>query len=149
LAEGEAYVNAQGGSPSMKNSYYKIQGIVAVAGLLFAALPALAHHSVGAEFQPDKSVTVHGVITKVEWINPHVYVYVDVKDDNGAVNEWAFESLPTGFLHKAGITKALLQGNPGDVVTVDANPAKDGTKNMGWIEKITYPDGHFYVLKNQ
>lgn len=133
----------------MKNNCLKMQGMLSIAGLLLTVLPALAHHSVGAEFQPDKSVTVRGVISKVEWINPHVYVYVDVKGDNGAVSEWAFESLPTGFLHKAGITKALLQGNPGDVVSVDANPAKDGTKNMGWIEKITYPDGHFYVLKGQ
>jgi len=133
----------------MKTNSCKLQWVVPVLGLFFTALPALAHHSVGAEFYPDKSVTVHGVITKVEWINPHVYLYMDVKGENGEVTQWAFESLPTGFLHKVGITKTLLQGNPGDVVTIDASPAKDGTKNMGWIQKITYPDGHFYVLKGQ
>ena len=131
----------------MKTNHCKMQAILVVAGLLLAVLPALAHHSVGAEFDSDKSVTVRGVVSKVEWINPHVYVFVDVKAENGSVTTWAFESLPTGFLHKVGITKALLQGNPGDIVTVDASPAKDGTKNTGWITKITYPDGHFYVLK--
>lgn len=89
---------------------------------------------------------MQGVITKVEWINPHVYVNVDAKDDAGNVTAWTFETLPTGFLHKAGITRELLRGQPGDVVTVLANPAKDGTKGRGWIMKITYPDGHFYNL---
>jgi hypothetical protein len=126
-------------------------GILVAATIVAAlsAVPVFAHHSVGAEFNPDKNVTVKGTISKVEWINPHVYVYVDAKDANGAAATWAFEGLPTGFLHKMGITRALLAGQPGDVVTIEANPAKDGTKNLGWINKITYPDGHYYVMKGQ
>jgi len=65
---------------------------------------------------------------------------------NGNVVNWSFETLPTGFLHKMGITKELLQGQPGDPITVVANPAKDGTKALGWILKITYPDGHNYMM---
>jgi hypothetical protein len=124
----------------------KISLMAVLAGLLLAALPALAHHSFTAEFEGDKTVTVQGVIAKIDWINPHVYVYVDSKDQSGNPTTWSFETLPTGFLHKMGITKELLQGQPGDAVTVVANPAKDGTKALGWIVKVTYPDGHVYTL---
>src|SRR5271154_3267048 len=124
----------------------KILLMTVLAGLLLAAIPVRAHHSFTAEFEADKTVTVQGVISKVEWINPHVYVYVDSKGQNGNVVNWSFETLPTGFLHKMGITKELLQGQPGDPITVVANPAKDGTKALGWILKITYPDGHNYMM---
>jgi len=117
-----------------------------LAGLLLAVAPARAHHSFTAEFQGDKTVTVQGVVSKIDWINPHVYVYVDAKDQSGEVTTWSFETLPTGFLHKMGITKELLMGQVGDTITVVANPAKDGTKTLGWIVKVTYPDGHNYVL---
>jgi Family of unknown function (DUF6152) len=117
-----------------------------LAASTLAALPARAHHSFTAEFEGDKTITVQGVISKIDWINPHIYVYVDGKDQTGAVKTWSFETLPTGFLHKMGITKELLMGQPGDTVTVVANPAKDGTKELGWIVKITYPDGHDYIL---
>jgi Family of unknown function (DUF6152) len=118
---------------------------VALVALLAFALPALAHHSFTAEFDGSRTVSVRGTITKVDWINPHVYVYLDSKDDNGNVTSWSFETLPTGFLHTMKITKEFVEGNPGEIVTVTANPAKDSTKTLGWIVKIAYPDGREFT----
>jgi hypothetical protein len=72
-------------------------------------------------------------------VNPHVYFYVDVKDENGKVANWAVECHPTGFLHRAGITRDTF--NEGDTVTVDGWRAKDGTKTLIFMKAITLPDG--------
>ncbi len=119
-----------------------------IFGLLLVAAPALAHHSPNAEFSFTKTVTIKGTISSVEWINPHVYVHLDVKDANGKVTPWNFETHPTRFLHKAGVTKEMLLGPDGEgqTVTIEAYPAKDGSKDLGFIQKITFPDGHFFVL---
>ena len=127
----------------------KTRVVLAAVALLVAAMPTLAHHSFTAEFDGTKTVTIQGVISKVMWINPHVYVYVDSKDQSGNVTTWTLETLPTGFLHKMGVTKELLEGTPGAPVTISANPAKDGTKTLGWIVTITYPDGHAYTLSTK
>jgi hypothetical protein len=79
-------------------------------------------------------------------MNPHIYVYLDVKEANGTVSSWALETLPTAMMRKAGVSKEGLLGAPGETVTVDLIPARDGTKHLGWISKITYADGRFYTL---
>jgi hypothetical protein len=106
--------------------------------------PVLAHHSVQAEFDPNKTLILTGVVSKVDWINPHVFVYLDVKDENGMVTTWALQSQPTRFFHNSGLTKEKLLSK--DEVTITAFPAKDGTKAYGYLFKITYPDGHYYQL---
>ena len=119
---------------------------VAVAGGLFLALTSAgAHHSVSGQFDRDKRVSVSGVITEVEWINPHTYIHLESRDKHGAVTMWQFESAPTAMLRKIGLTKELLMGD-GATVTIDAILARDGTENYGWLLKIQYPDGHFYQL---
>jgi hypothetical protein len=107
-----------------------------------AAPPALAHHASVAEFDMDKEITLSGVISKVDWINPHVYIHLDVKDSNGAVTTWALESLPTRFFHNMGLTREML--GEGQAVTVTAKPAKVQEKHLGWVVSIKYPDGHAY-----
>jgi hypothetical protein len=118
----------------------KARGVsLAVFGLLMLAIPVVAHHAFPAEFDVDKPVTLTGVVSKIEWINPHVYVYLDAKDSTGKTANWALESWPTGILHKSGISKEMIkEGTP---LTILAYRAKDG-KNLAYIRKFTWADGH-------
>jgi uncharacterized protein DUF6152 len=120
---------------------FRMIGLAMVTSVL-AASAAMAHHSVPGQFDMSKPVTLKGVISKVDWINPHIYVYLDVKDAAGTTATWALSTLPTAMMRRAGLTKETLQGKPGEVVTIDAVPARNGTKHLGWINKITYADGH-------
>ena len=120
--------------------------------VLFAVTMALAvvavtraHHSVPGQFDTSKPMTLKGVISDIDWINPHIYIHLDVKDDSGAVAKWSLGSAPPAMLRKANLTKAKLMGS-GELVTIVAYPARDGTKNLGWLTKITYPDGRVLTL---
>lgn len=121
----------------------KICLAVASAALL-AALPLAAHHAVSAEFDASKVVTIKGVVSKVDWVNPHIFIYVDAKDDSGKVTTWRLQSLPPMFFKNSGLTKEKLLD--GSEATVTLYPAKDGTDGFGFLLKLTYPDGHFYNL---
>ena len=120
--------------------------VVMAAVLLFGPSAAFAHHSVVGEFDTAKALTLKGSISKVQWMNPHIFVHLDVKEADGTVSSWALETLPTAMMRKAGLSKEAVMGTPGEVVTVLIIPARDGTKHMGWISKITYADGRYYAL---
>ena len=92
--------------------------------LLAGALPALAHHSFAAEYDSTKAITVKGTIQKLEWVNPHAYFWVDVKDENGKITTWAFESLSPNALARQGWNRNSLK--KGEEVTVEGYLAKDG-----------------------
>jgi hypothetical protein len=109
---------------------------------------ASAHHSVAGQFDQSQRVTITGVISKVEWINPHVYIQMDVADAKGETTTWRLESLPTAMLRKAGLTSELLKGG-GQKVTAAVNPARNGTPNLGWLMNLHYEDGHEYVLAGE
>ena len=123
-------------------------GLAAAALLSAAARDATAHHSVAGQFDNDKRVTLTGVITKIDWINPHTYLHLDVKDEDGNITTWRLESLPTAMLRKAGLTQEMLMGG-GTAVTVDTILARDGTQHLAWLLKINYPDGHYYQLAGE
>jgi len=124
----------------------KLLGPLAVLGLLAVALPAWAHHSPSAEFEVSKFVEIKGVVTKVDWINPHVFVYLDVKDPaTGKVTQWALQSLPTRMFHQSGLTKEMLLADGRQEVTAKIWPAKDGS-NYGFLARLTLPDGHYFAL---
>jgi len=115
-----------------------------IASTLLAAAPfASAHHSVAGQFDMTKPLELTGVVSKVDWVNPHIHVYLDVKDKDGKVDTWSLEGAPVGMARKAGLSKAMLEGH-GETVKVVAFPARDGTKHLGFMVKITYPDGHVF-----
>src|SRR2546428_4636317 len=96
----------------------------AAFGLLLSAWPASAHHSFAGEYDSNKQVTVKGTVNKVAWVNPHAYVFIDVKDEKGKVTTWAFESLSPNALARQGWTRNSLKA--GETVTVNGYLAKDG-----------------------
>ena len=119
---------------------------VAFIALLPLSVAVDAHHSVNGQFDTDARVTVTGTVARVDWVNPHVYVYLDVPNDDGTVTTWGLETGPTARLRRGGLTSTMLGGMPGEQVTAVGMPAlKDGNNSM-WLIKIAYEDGHYFIL---
>jgi len=126
----------------MKN--FKFAGVIAL--LAVAAVPAFAHHAVQAVFDYNKHVEVTGAVTKVEFINPHSYISLDVTDAKGAVAHWTFELPGPGSLKKSGMSRADRGGlKPGDMITIIGYGAKDNT-NFGFLNTLKFPDGRSFVI---
>jgi hypothetical protein len=108
-------------------------------GLLVGTAPLLrAHHSFAAEYDSNQPVKVTGTVTRVDWQNPHIWFFVDVKDQQGKVTSWGFSGGPPGVLQRRGISRDSLKA--GDVVVVEGFRARDGSNNASG-GKVTFPDG--------
>ena len=112
-----------------------------VAGLFLLALPLAAHHS-RAIYDQQRIVTLEGVVTRYEWTNPHVYLYVETEDDTGNAVEWALESNVTTIMRRRGWSKDTFA--PGDRVTAQGNPARDSTRNMALTVAVTKGDTTYF-----
>lgn len=114
--------------------------LVLLLTIVLAALaaPLLAHHSFAAEYDKSKPVSLTGTLTRVEWTNPHIWFYVDVKDEKGAVTNWGFSAAPPGVLMRRGIAKEALK--IGSVVKVEGFRARDGSNNATG-GAVTFADG--------
>ena len=109
-------------------------GILAVS----SSAPLLAHHSFAAEFDGSKAIRLNGTLAKVEWTNPHIYFYIDVKDESGNVVRWTCESGAPGALSRRGWKRGDLK--LGDTIVVDGYRAKNGS-NMVDARRVTLSDG--------
>lgn len=121
-------------------------GALLVAAGIAAASPLFAHHSVPGTFNVEKTVAIKGTVSKIDWINPHIYIYVDVKDQAGAVTTWKVETLPTNHMRRAGVTREEIwnEAKAGEV-TVHMYPAHLN-KTAGFLLRLTFPEGHFMQL---
>jgi hypothetical protein len=116
----------------------KLIGFLAAAGMLAAALPVYAHHSFSAEFDADKKVRLEGKVVRMEWTNPHSWLYIDVEGPDGKVQRWAVEGGSPGVLFRAGWTKDSLPA--GTKIIVNGFQAKDGSLRAN-SRSIEFPDG--------
>lgn len=108
------------------------------AGSLAATASLAAHHSFAAEFDASKAIRVTGALTKVEWMNPHIYFYLDVKENAGGVVKWGCSAGSPGALSRRGFKRGDLK--LGDTIIVDGYRAKDGSNFMD-ARRVTLPDG--------
>jgi Family of unknown function (DUF6152) len=119
----------------------RIFAVLVGAGMLVPAGTLLAHHSPSAIFNMKKVLTLKGTVTKVDWVNPHIVMFMDVKDDSGKVENWKFESNPPRWFTKVGVNRADFAAAIGQTVTVEIVAAIDGSK-YGYLHKITFPNGN-------
>ena len=112
--------------------------VVVVAALLAATIPTFGHHAFSAEFNADRPVRLRGKITKMEWINPHSWIHVDVTNDDGSVDSWMIEAGPPGALVRRGWTRDSVA--PGTEILVEGYRALDGSNRANGRD-VTLPDG--------
>lgn len=127
----------------MRRHLYRVA--IGTIGVALWTLPAVAHHSVTAIYDSTKVIDTTGVLTKVQWENPHLWVYVDVTDASGKVTTWEFEGASPNNVRRNGTSRQDLLANIGKKVTVRAIPAKNGSPR-GSAEAMTVSDGRELIL---
>jgi hypothetical protein len=122
-------------------------GLAFIALLLGGAVPLFAHHSISAEFNPEKEWSITGTLVKIDWINPHTATWVEATNkETGQVERWGCEGSPPATWHRAGLRRD--DWRIGEVVTMTCAAAKDGTAHWGFIHMMKYKsDGRVMVFR--
>lgn len=123
----------------------KIHAILVVFAVLFAPGSVWAHHSPSAIFDMSKKFTLSGTLIKVDWINPHIVVFIDAKKDDGSVENWKFESNPPSWFRRVSLARDDFAKAIGQTITVEGVRAKNG-ELYGYLLKVTFPDGNSIEL---
>ena len=113
--------------------------LLSAAALLLAATPILGHHAFGGEFDPNKPVLLKGPVTKVEWVNPHAWIHLEVTKDDGTKEEWMVEGGTPNTLLRRGVTRESLK--VGTQLVIDGYQARDHSLLRANGRNVTYPDG--------
>ena len=127
----------------MRTRVWISAGIAAVS--LAVASLSLAHHSVTGQFDPEQRLDLNGTISKIDWVNPHIYIHLDVENEAGETETWRLETVPPAFLYRAQVTQDMLRGS-GKPVRIEALRGRDMSQNLGFIIRIHYAEGHEYQL---
>lgn len=113
-------------------------GLVLVVAAV-TAQPVVGHHSISAIFEADKLVSVTGTLTKVDWINPHIVIFLDAPN-GAAVDSWKVAGAPPAWWRNVGVNRANFAKGIGETITVDVNPAQDGSR-YGYLRKVRFANG--------
>jgi hypothetical protein len=119
---------------------HRIHYVLLGVAMLVPGVSLLAHHSPSAIFDMKNKISIKGTVTKVDWVNPHIVLFMDSKSGDGNVENWKFESNPPRWFTKVGVTRADFAAAIGKTVTVEVVKAIDGSK-YGYLQKITFPNG--------
>ena len=122
---------------------YRLYFLISAAALMLISVPLLAHHG-NAAYDEKNPITIKGTVTEFAWTNPHVQIYLDVKDDKGKVVHWSVETYSPGKLVRAGWTKEVIK--PGDEVSINLVPARNGAP-VGFLHKLVLPTGKVLTLQ--
>jgi hypothetical protein len=122
----------------------KLAVALLAASTCFVVAPVFAHHAFEAEFDIKQPLKLTGTLQRVEWVNPHAYFYLDVSDAAGKVEHWQLENLPPLGLRRGGLMRDMVP--LGATISIEGYRAKDGSKDLGWVNTIHLSDGRTILL---